>query len=180
MSALSSIQNGDLRKALGNYCESKIALAISGGSGAATLANTGTINYVIDGVKKTKSALSTQSFAATHDFRGLAVSSTNGIAEYTQPAGTTVYYLVCLNAAGTVAIVQGTYSGQSISVNGQPGLVLTGNGAIPAEPDGYTAIGMVKVVTAGAATFNPATTNFDATNVTSTFYDLDRVPSVAP
>jgi hypothetical protein len=180
MSALSDVLSATLRKAIGNFCLTKVALAIHGGSAAATIASTGTMTFVIDGRFYTKAALSAQSFAVTHDFRGIAVSDTAGISEYTQPVTKTAYYLVCVNSGGTVAIVQGTYSGQSITVNGTPGLILTGDGDIPAEPSGYTAIGMVKIALANAATFNPATTNFDATDVTATFYDLNRVPATAP
>jgi hypothetical protein len=178
MSALKDIQNGDLRKALGNYCLSKITLAISAG-GAATVKSTGAILYVIDGVAYTASALAAQSLAVTHDCFGNAVGGNNP-SEYTQPVLTTAYYLICINAAGTVAVVQGSYAGQSIAYPNDRSKILVGTGGIPAEPAGYTAIGMFKVALAAAATFDPATTALDAANVTVTYYDLTRVPAVAP
>lgn len=177
MSALKDIQNGDIRRAVGNFCMSKITLAINLG-GAATVKSTGATIYVIDGIAYTKAALAAQAITVTHDCFGNAVGAPN-LSAYVQPAGTTAYLLLCLNAAGTLAVVQGSYLGQSLAF---PDLskVLTGTGAIGVEPAGYTAIGLIKVVTAGAATFTPGTTALDAANVTATYYDLTDVPSVAP
>ena len=177
MSALSSIQHSDIRKAIGNHCLTDITLAINDAA-AATIKSTGSIAFVIDGRHYTKSALSDQAITITHDCFGQPVGG-NNLPKYTQPVLTTAYYLVCLNAAGTVAVVQGSYSGQELRY---PDLhrVLTGTGGLPVEPDGYTAIGMFKVVLTGAATFNPATTALDASNVAVTYSDLERVPSVAP
>jgi hypothetical protein len=178
MSALKDIQNGELRKALGNFCLSKITLAINAAA-AATVKSTGAINYAIDGVQYTKAALAAQSIAITHDCFGNAVGG-NNLSEYTQPAGVTAYYLVCLNAAGTVAVVQGNYNGQALAFPNDLSKVLTGDGSIPKEPDGYVAVGMFKVATANAATFDPATTALDAADVTVTYYDLARIPATAP
>lgn len=181
MSALKDIQNALLRKALGNFCLSKITLEINAGS-AATVKSTGAILFAIDGVVYTHAALANQAITVTHDFQGNLVA--NGVAKYTQPVETTVYYLLSLNAAGTLAVSQGTYLGQALAFGSASGSdlakILTGTGAIPAEPDGYTAIGLMKVELANAATFNPATTALDAADVTVTYYDLSRVPATAP
>lgn len=178
MSALRDILNGSLRKALGNRCLSKITLAINGAA-AATVKSTGAINYCIDGIFYTKAALAAQSIAVTHDFQGNPVSA-SAISSYVLPAGKTMYLLLCLNAAGTVAVVQGSYEGQSIPNGTDKAKVLVGNGDIPAEPAGYTAIGLIKITTAGAATFTPGTTALDAANVTATYHDLAAVPTTAP
>lgn len=77
-----------------------------------------------------------------------------------QAAGETGYYVVGLNSAGTVKTFQGI-------------------GAMPDVDDGYTPIGMIKVV-CGSAAFTPGTTALDAANITFTFYDLSLLPSVAP
>ena len=177
MSALKDIQNGDLRKALGNSCLSKITLAINL-AGAATVKSTNAATYTVDGVAYTKAALAAQSIAVTHDCFGKAVGG-NELSAYVLPAGKTMYLLICLNAAGTVAVVQGSYSGQSLAY---PDLqrTLTGAGDVPQEPAGYVAIGLIKIATANAATFTPGTTALDATDVTATYYDLQRVPSVNP
>jgi hypothetical protein len=177
MSALSNLQNGEIRKALGNHCLSKITLAINAG-GAATVKSTGAILFAIDGVVYTHAALSNDAITVTHDCFGHPVGG-NNLPAYVQPVTKTAFYLLCLNAAGTLAVCQGSYVGQSLAY---PDLqrILTGTGGIPAEPEGYTAIGMLKVALANAATFNPATTALDATDVTVTYYDLTRVPATAP
>jgi hypothetical protein len=178
MAALKEISNGIIRLALGNSCISKAILAINAG-GAATVKTTNAINFGVDGVLYSKAALAAQSIAVTHDAFGNPVGG-NNLAAYVQPAGTTSYLLLCVNAAGTVAVVQGTYAGQALSFPNDLSKVLTGKGDIPAEPAGYTAFGLIKVVTAGAATFQPGTTLLDAANVTATYFDLEYVPSVAP
>lgn len=173
MSRLSDIQAAAVRKVLGNRCHTKATLAINAGS-AATVKTTGATIFSIDGVLYTKAALSAQSIAVTHRFDGSPVSVADPA--YVQPAGVTAFYVVALNAAGTVAVVQGSYAGQVIRDGNDLALVLTGTGDIPQEPAGYTAIGVIKVATAGAATFTPGTTALDATNVTATYFDVSVLP----
>ena len=175
MSSLSKVRDAELRRLLGNQCLSKVTLAINAGS-AATIKTTGATIFSIDGVLYTKAALLAQSFAVTHNACGEAVGGDQPPA-YVQPVLTTVFYLVCLNAAGTVAIVQGSYEGQSIAYPNDLSKVLTGKGGRPKEPEGYTAIGVVKIALAGAATFTPGTTALDAANVTATYYDVSRLPA---
>lgn len=174
MSSTRNILSSAVSGALLNFCQSRAVLAINAGS-AATIKNTGAIIYCIDGVLYTKTALSAQSIAVTHGFEGNLVAA--GPAAYVQPAGTTVYYVIALNAAGTVAVVQGTYSGQSVTYANDLTKIITGSGGIPAEPSGYTAIGVLKVVTANAATFTPGTTALDATDVTVTYYNVAVLPT---
>lgn len=175
MSNLKQINNADLRALLGNVCLSKATLAINAGS-AATIKTTGTTTYIADGVHCTKSALSAASFAVTHNYLGLPVA-TELPGAYVQPASTTVHYVVAYNAAGTVAVVQGNYSGQVIS--SPPGTVVYGTGGLPLLPSGYTPIGIVKIVL-GATTFTPGTTALDAASVTATYTDVCMLPSTAP
>ena len=94
-----------------------------------------------------------------------------------QPVLTTAYYVIALDAAGTVAVVQGSYAGQAITFANDLSKVLIGTGAIPDEPAGYTAIGVIKVALAGAATFTPGTTALDAANVTATYFDVAILPA---
>jgi hypothetical protein len=173
MSSLSNIQSAAVSKVLSNFCSSRIALAINAG-GAATVKNTGAIIYAIDGVLHTKAALAAQSIAVTHGFEGKLVAA--GPAAYVQPAGTTVLYVLALNAGGDVAVVQGTYLGQTITYPADLTKIVTGNGLIPTEPDGYTAVGVIKVATANAATFTPGTTALDAADVTATYYNVAVLP----
>ena len=174
MSSITSILSADVRKVLANRCLTKATLAINAGS-AATIKTTGATTYSIDGVLYSKAALTAQSIAVTHGAFGDVVAA--GPAAYVQPVLTTVFYVIALNAAGTVAVVQGTYAGQTITFANDLSKVYSGNGAIPVEPAGYTAIGVIKVALAGAATFTPGTTALDAANVTATYFDVDVLPA---
>lgn len=172
MSSISDILSQSVRKVLLNQCLAKATLAINAG-GAATIKTTGTTPYTVNGVHYTKAALAAQSMAPTHDFSGTPVAQ--GVAAFVQPANTTVFYVVALNAAGTVAIVQGSYAGQTLVYPADLSKTVLGSGLIPTEPSGYTAIGVVKVAT-GAVTFTPGTTLLDAANVTATYFDVEILP----
>lgn len=173
MSKLTQIMDGALRQVLGNMNFTKGVLAINLG-GAATVKTTAALIYTVGGLLLTKAALSAQSFAVTHGPRGEPVAS--GIAAYVQPINTTVVYLVALDATGTVAIVQGSYAGQTLSYPADLSKNLLGSGGPPEEPTGYTTIGSVKVVTNGVTTFTPGTTALDAAGLTVTFSDISIVP----
>jgi hypothetical protein len=175
MSTLKSNQNADLRKLLGNRTYVKATLAINAGS-AATIKNTGAIIFSVDGVMLTKAALSAQSIAITHDQFGRDVTTQPSLAAYVQPVLTTVYYIIALNAGGTVATVQGGYAGQALTLNNQAFL---SDGSMPVCPEGYTPVGVIKVALAGAATFTPATTALDAASVTATYFDVSTLPTAA-
>lgn len=85
-------------------------------------------------------------------------------------------YVLALNSAGTLAVVQGSYAGQSITYKADKSKVLTGNGGVPALPAGYCPIGAIKVKTAAATTFTPGTTPLDAAGLTVNFIDLSQLP----
>lgn len=173
MSQINLISDGGLRKVLMNMCLNAPVLAINA-AGAATVKTTGAIDCSFDGIVKSKAALSAQSIAVTHDFMGKPVAS--GFAAYAQPAGTRVVYVLSVNAAGNVAVSQGTYLGQRLPKRGDLSVTYDGTGDVPMEPDGYTAFGAIVINLAGAATFTPGTTALDATNVTATFYDVAILP----
>lgn len=174
MSSLSQIVSAEVRKVLANRCLTKATLAINAG-GAATVKTTGATTYSVDGVLYSKAALAAQSIAPTHDAFGNLVAA--GIAAYVQPVNTTVFYVVSVNAAGTVAVSQGSYLGQTQAFPNDLSKIWTGTGAIPVEPAGYTAIGVIKVAPTVAATFTPGTTLLDAANVNATYFDVDILPA---
>lgn len=174
MSTLASINDAALRKVLGNRCLERVALAINAG-GAATIKSTNAAVYSIDGVLYTKAALAAQSFAITHDAFGQPVAT--GLPAYTQPNTKTVFYVVSLNSAGAVAVSQGTYAGQELNFPNDLSKKMVGAGDIPLEPDGYVAIGVIKIALANNATFTPATTALDATGVTATYYNVSVLPA---
>jgi hypothetical protein len=175
MSNLAQVNDLGLRRALGDRCYSYATLAINAG-GAATIKTTGATSYSVDGIMYTKAALSAQAITVTHNLLGNAVAGGVGPAAYVQPASTTVIYLVALNAAGTVAIVQGGYNGLAITT--PSGIVRTSRGEAPEVPLGYTPIGYMKVAL-GATTFTPGTTLLDAANVTVTYGNLSVLPASA-
>lgn len=174
MSSVRDITFSAIVNALLNSCENKPGLAINAAS-AATIKTTSAPLYTISGAYYNPSALSAQSFAPTHNPFGEAISAAT-TAAYVQPAGTTVIYLVALNAAGQVAIVQGSYAGQVLSYTADKSKNVLCGGGVPVEPAGYTTIGAVKVV-AGSASFTPGTTALDAAGLTVTYFDINILPT---
>lgn len=178
MAKLSDVTNAAILALLSNVSTVKPVLAINLG-GAATVKTTNAISYTVNGVQYSKAALSAQAITATHDAYG------NAAVGYVQPAGTTVYYTLSVNAAGTISVAQGTYAGQKAGTDPAVGVgpaynqgtSFIGNGAVPDVPAGYTAFGVIKVVTAGAATFTAGTTALDAANVTASYFDVMVLPS---
>ena len=175
MSDLRNMQQVDTRAIHGTRGNSKVTLAAAGA--VATVATTGTNTYLVDGVFYSFAAWTVQSVAVTHSMFGQPVAVQPA---YVQPAGTTVYYVLGLNAAGTVCSVQGSYAGQPIAAVSGVSQATIGVGGLPVMPAGFAPIGMVKVVTTVAATFTAGTTLWNAANVAATAYDLSMLPSVAP
>ena len=175
MSSIRNINAVGVRSVLLNFCTSVAVLAINAAT-AATVKTTSAINYTVNGIAKTRAALAAQSIAVTHDAFGTAVAK--GFAAYAQPAGTRVVYVLSANAAGAVAVSQGTYLGQRMPKRGDLSVTLDGTGGVPIEPDGYTAFGAIVINLAAAATFTPGTTALDAVGVTATFYDVSVLPEV--
>lgn len=147
----------------GNVCLSRPVLAI--GTSKAAVNTTAAAVFAIDGIIRNKAAMTSE------------VLVSGGAPFKVQPVNTTVYYVLALNAAGTVHCFQGTYAGEEIL--SPTGMSLRGDGSVPDIPDGYAPFGMIKVVT-GSAAFTPATTLLDAANITFTFYDLMCLPASNP
>lgn len=181
MSRLDDIFSGPVRKALSATTTSAHVFAATGGA-TATVQTTGAIVSQIDGISRSRAALSAQSLQPTHDIFG----NTN-TAAYAVPIGQTVYTVLGVNAAGTVAIVQGTFVGQNLVPSATSGLgalsnsgtSFAGDGSIPNLPDGFAPFGLLKTVAASAA-FTPGTTNLNAAGITHTFFDIGLIPSVKP
>ena len=170
MSRLQDLTSAPARDLLGNMNLSKAVLAIAT-SGKAKVKTTNALVYTVGGVQYTASALSEQVLTNVYTRDGKVSGGA-----YVQPVNTTVFYTLSINAAGTVAVTQGTYAGQVLTDPSQNGVSTGGDGMVPNAPVGYTPFGVIKVVTAMAATFTVGTTALDATNVTSTFYDVAVLP----
>lgn len=179
MSKLSDLSSAAIAAVLGNMNYSAIATFAINLAGAATIKTTGAFAYTINGVKRARAAFAAQSLVVTHNAQSVASKG------YVQPAGKTAYFTIGLDAAGGVAVVQGSYAGQKpgmdpyvgVGVAYNQGTSFVGSGAIPDVPAGFTAVAVMKVVTAGVATFTPGVTALDATNVTVSFFDVAVLPS---
>ena len=177
MAKLNDLTSVALLQLLSAFNTAKGGLAINLG-GAATVKTAAALQPVINGVQYTKAALAAQAINITHDAQGSAALG------FVQPSGVTVYYTLGTNAAGAVSVSQGTFNGQRYSADPSVGLgsasamgtSFIGNGAIPDVPAGFAPFGVIKVVTAGLATFTAGTTALDATNVTASFFDIALVP----
>lgn len=139
----------------GTFCLSKAGLAIGTTASTAKIAapNGAGVDYCIDGVMYHK--------ADTDD----AIALTG----LTQSADTTCIYVVCLNSAGTVSVVQGTE---------QATADLTAKTAVlsfPAVAATVCPIGYIKVATTAA--FVGGTTLLSAAAVTDTYVDLFSLPA---
>lgn len=181
MSRLASITSGAVKAALALTTTSAHVFAATGGP-TATVQTAGAIVGHFGGITKSRAALAAQSLAPTHDIFGNANTSV-----YAQPANTTVYHILGVNVDGTVAVVQGTYSGQNlvppvtagVGALANSGTSFVGDGSIPSLPAGFAPFGLLKIAT-GATTFTPGTTNLNAASVTATFWDIGLIPEGRP
>lgn len=98
---------------------------------------------------------------------------------YDQPVSTTVYYTACVNKAGTIYVIQGTYAGQVLG--GSKAIGPRGTGLIPdiVVPDTYAPFAVFKVVNGVTAVWIPGTTNWNATNVVSSSAPVAVLPKQA-
>jgi hypothetical protein len=176
MPKLSGIGDASARL-IGNCIQGRGAAAIGATASAVTTSNA--ITSVIDGIARNVAAMTNQALVALASADFVAASSALAqawrqpaglVGFYVQPAATTVYYVLAVNAAGTVRTVQGTYQGQPL----QPGIHALGDGTIPDVPDTWVPFAVVKVTTT-ASTFTPGTT---ALTGIATLYDVAVLPSV--
>lgn len=167
-------------KLIGNFVLTKANAVIGATASAFTTGNA--ITTCIAGVLRTLAAQTNTALSALvqADFlTGPQIAAgqewrqpSGSVGFYVQPANTTVYYVLCVNAAGTVRVVQGTYDGQPIS---NMGTTMVGKSVIPDIPDAFVAFAVMKVVTGGSA-FTPGTT---ALTGIATFIDVAVLPEAA-
>lgn len=87
-----------------------------------------------------------------------------------QPANSTKYYALCVDAAGASVVIAGP-NNLTAAISAQ-----TNKDALPKIPATACLVGVLKIVT-GAATYTPATTLNDAANVTATYYNVAAIPT---
>ena len=149
---LAGVQHRALRNMLGNRALNFVGLVI--GTTTTSTVDYDAFDFTIGGRCYEQAAGVTEALTVL-DYYG---------ATKVQAAGTTCFYMVSVNAAGTENIIKGK---DDETTN------------LPALPDTECLIGIIKVVTV-AVTFTPATTDFDASGVTTTFYDYIHAPTSAP
>ena len=148
---INNMTSANMREILLSACATSGGLAI--GTTKTKVKTVNAINYTINGINYVK--------AGTDD---LFVHTTTTV----QPVLTTCYYLLCLDTSGNASIVKGTAK--------LTATLATDPAVLPAAPAGKCVVGALKIVCANAATFTPATTNHDATDVTTTYFNLQRYP----
>ena len=133
-----------------------------------TLSSTNAFSYSIDGFLYAKAALSNTATPTTDKNTGVAFV---GIA-----AGFCSIFAVLLNAAGTLAVVQGQV--QAIDVANSPIFLPQ----LPAIPAGYVPVGLIGVsVKPTGATWTFGSSNLSgATNTVYSFIDVGTYPSRPP
>lgn len=154
---LADIRHRGLQSTIGDRCLSYFTLA-NGGAGAKNdIDSSAAINFTIGGLMKTKAQLADTNVIVTDAWGDTKV----------QGGDTTCYYVLTLDAAGTIRC----YKGKDGEIKSLPGY-----------PDGECGFGVVKVVNAQAAsaTFAFGVTDFDAAGVTATFTSCAVIPSTAP
>ena len=141
----------------------KAGLTYGGDASNITLNTANVINYTIDGVYYAKAVVNNQAFTSGHT--ALA-------------AGQECHFAVWVDSAGTVTTTQGKIvaTADLAGTGGSAELVVP----FPDVVASKALIGLVKVLTAGAATFTAGTTALNATNVTATFQDTAVMPTSPP
>jgi hypothetical protein len=142
---IDSITDAALKFLLGNRVMG-VGAVLAIGSTPANVA-TAAITYMIGGQVYTKTAVAA----------GTAFTDVTSQAD-----GTTRLYLVVIDTAGTISII----NGEVLPSGGQPDDIV-----VPACPLDKCPLGVVKVVTSGAA-FVPGTTSLAAGTVTDTYYNI--------
>ena len=154
----SHIDHAVLQSLLGSRCYGKAGLAID--AAPQDVETTAAVDYSIDGVMYTLAITAAIDLSATPVINeaGATVTMT------AQATATDRAYLLVVDAAGTIKVVQGT-------------AVATGATCYcPTCPEGYAPFGAVKVANASGSDFTFGTTSLATANVTDTYYDLSLAP----
>lgn len=152
------IDHADLRQAIANRAYSKGGIAID--AAPQDVETTAAVDYSINGV------MYQLAIQAAIDVSGLGVRTESGetAAMTAQATATDRIYLLVLNAAGNIRVVQGV-------------AVPTGATCYcPRVPPDHAAFAAVKVANASGSAFTFGTTSLATSGVTDTFFDLTMVP----
>lgn len=182
-SSLRDVSNAAIRELLGTRSHSLSIVNLQNGTATFDTTITGTaanMVYSIDGQQFAVAVLSNKALAT---LAALQTPNTGQAGYYTQPIGSTVYYLAVINAAGTVYVIQGKYSGQVITdASGKSRTVSADEAAqLPFVPVAgtYAPFAAFKVAITVTTPFIPATTFWDATGVLAYATPISVIPSAA-
>ena len=156
---LDALNHENLRNLLGNFCASRVAVAIHGTNTENILTTVAAV-FAIDGIFYTLAA------QTEIDLSAITVSSGVG----TVADGYTKIFLIQLNSAGTITVNAGDAVLTADITAG------TKDAAFPEPEDDKVAIAAVKVANATGSAFTLGTTDLDTVGITDTYYNLCRVP----
>lgn len=150
----------DIRQLIGDRAYSKGGLA-DHGTNHENVLTAAAVAYSVGGVMYSKAA------QTEIDLSALGVIDESGTTKaiVAQSAGTTRCYLLVLNSAGTIKIVQITGVLPASSSSDCPGC-----------PAGYAPFGAVKIVNGTASAFTFGTTSKTTAGITPTYTDLAIAP----
>ncbi|MGB4967292.1 MAG: hypothetical protein WBO35_03775 [Candidatus Saccharimonadales bacterium] len=154
------IAHAELRILLANRALTKAGLADHATAHEDVL-TANAVTYTLDGVFYSKAAV------AQIDLSTLAVLDETGSVKsiVAQAIGATRVYLLALDSAGVVKIVQAADVATTTSSSNVPGC-----------PRGYAPFGAVKIVNASAAAFIFGTTSKTAVGITASYFDVSLAP----
>lgn len=155
----SHVDHAALRSLLGSRCYGKAGLAID--ATPADVETTAAVDYSIDGVMYNLGITAAIDLSATPVINEAGAT----VAMTAQAKDTDRAYLLVVNAAGTIKVVQGA-------------AVATGTSCpCPGVPSGYCAFGAIKVVNETASNFILGTTSLATAGITDTYFDLSMAPA---
>lgn len=152
--------NTVIRNTTANRCFGKAGLAIHGAN-VENVQTVAAVDYSIAGV------MYQLAITAEIDLSALSCITETGAADTltAQVTATDRAYLLVLNAAGTVKIIQGT----AVATGGTCG--------VPGCPESYAPFAALKVANASGSDFTLGTTALNAANVTTTYVDVSLAPA---
>ena len=155
----SHVDHAALRSLLGSRCYGKAGLAID--ATPADVETTAAVDYSIDGVMYSLGITAAIDLSATPVINEAGAT----VAMTAQAKDTDRAYLLVVNAAGTIKVVQGT-------------AVATGATCpCPTCPEGYAPFGAVKVANGTEDDFTFGTTSLATVGITDTYFDLSMAPA---
>jgi hypothetical protein len=161
---LKTINSDAVRQAVGTKCFVSGALAIHG-SNAENVLTTVAITHIINGEFRSLGA------QTEIDLSGLSGISSTGVVNAAAggyaaiPAGSECKYVLCVNAAGTIRVVEGDIKSVADAAE------------FPNAPADHAAFGGIYVKNGTTSDFVLGTTDLDTAGITDTYHNFSLVPA---